>query len=155
MCGNGTGSSNALTDSEKNWTTGQWNEYYLYDSTGTFFAISGNSASALTVSGTPASGFYEILKNTTLNVCSGLTSGDRYLTLRTDAILKPHNVCATSDATGAAAYGNDGYWFTATGDRVALRGGNWANLPRSGVFALYFALTATNFSPSIGLRAAR
>jgi len=155
MCGNGTGSSNTLTDSTKNWQTDQWSGYYLYDSAGTFFTISGNNATSLTVSGTPASGFYEILKNTGLNVCSGMTSGNRITSLRTEAILKPHNVPATSDATGSATYGYDGYWFTSTDDRVALRGGYWNSEARCGVFALTFTWTPPNFSTRVGFRAAR
>ncbi|MCD6311009.1 MAG: hypothetical protein J7M11_00905 [Elusimicrobia bacterium] len=150
MCGDGTGSSNALTDSTKNWPTDQWNGYYLYDSAGTYFAISANNATALTISGTPSSGFYEILKNTGLNVCSGLTSGNRYLSLRTEAILKPHNVCASSDGTGSGTYGNDGYWFTTTGDRVALRSGCWNNLTLSGVFALCLAGRRPISTPALG-----
>ncbi|MDO9513853.1 MAG: hypothetical protein Q7J59_04485, partial [Elusimicrobiota bacterium] len=154
MCGNGTGSLNTLTDSGKNWTTNQWNGYYLYDSAGTFFVISGNNASALTVTGTPASGFYELLKNTGLNVCTG-ASGNRYLTLRTEAILQAHNVCNTNDATGSLTYGYDGYWWTATLDRVALRSGSWNLLTKSGVFTLHFGWTTTDFNTYVGLRACR
>ncbi|MFA5779157.1 MAG: hypothetical protein WC947_03380 [Elusimicrobiota bacterium] len=154
QCGNGTGSLNTLTDSSKNWTTNQWNGFYLYDSAGTFFQITGNAATTLTVSGTPASGFYEILLNTGYNICSGMTSGNRTLTLRTEPTLKVHKVPATSDATGSVTYGYDGYWFTTTGSFIAFRGGGWNNGPGSGVFALYFLWTTADYNTTVGLRAA-
>lgn len=58
--GNGTGTLNTMTDSTKSWKTDQWNTYKLRDSAGTVFAITANNATALTVSGTPASGDYVI-----------------------------------------------------------------------------------------------
>lgn len=56
----GTGSLNAMTDSTKNWPTDRWNGYKLRDSAGNVFAITANSGTALTVSGTPATGYYII-----------------------------------------------------------------------------------------------
>lgn len=155
LCGKGTGSLNALTDSTKNWNTNQWAGFWLYAADGTFFQITGNSATALTVSGTPVSGFYEILLNTGYNICTGMTSGNRILTKRTEATLRPHNIAATSDATGNSAHGYDGYWFTTAGSFVALRGGAWGTGTGSGVFALYFGWTPSDFGTTVGLRVAR
>lgn len=58
--GNGTGSLNAMTDSTKSWPTNKWNTFILRDSANTVFTITASTATALTVSGTPASGDYVI-----------------------------------------------------------------------------------------------
>lgn len=58
--GTGTGALNTLTDSSKTWVTNAWQNKYVTDSAGTDFAIVSNNATALTVSGTPASGAYTI-----------------------------------------------------------------------------------------------
>jgi hypothetical protein len=52
----GTGSANTMTDATKNWITNQWASYKLLDSAGTTFPITANSATALTVTGTPVTG---------------------------------------------------------------------------------------------------
>src|SRR3990170_2206138 len=57
---NGNGSLNALTDSTKSWTTNQWGGFKLKDNEGEVFVITANSATKLTVSGTPADGPYII-----------------------------------------------------------------------------------------------
>lgn len=58
--GNGTGASTSLTDTSKNWITNQWAGFEVLDSAGATFSISANSATALTVVGTPATGNYVI-----------------------------------------------------------------------------------------------
>jgi len=153
-----------LTDSRKAWTTNEFATMYLIDSAGTRFTINSNTATALTLaSGTPASGVYEIVKDTGTDISSGMTSGNKILTLRdTDADLKGFAIAATSDATGAAEYGTDGYWFN-TADagtapnniRSALRGGTWTDGVNAGVFALnlYYAPSTSNSYP--GFRLAR
>ena len=63
----GTGTLNTLTDSTKAWTVNAWQtNYVLIDVNGTAFVISSNTATALTVSGTPATGEYVITPLTTL-----------------------------------------------------------------------------------------
>jgi len=134
-----------LTDSRKAWTTNEFATMWLIDSAGTRFTINSNTATALTLaSGTPASGVYEIVKDTGTDITSGMSSGNKILTLRdADADLKGFAVPATSDATGAAEYGTDGYWFN-TADagtapnniRTAIRGGYWGYGANAGVFAL-------------------
>ena len=57
------------------------------------------------------------------NITSGMTSGNKILTLRTGDNWTGLNIPATSDAAGQPPYGNDGYWFTATDERPAVRGG--------------------------------
>ena len=150
-----------LTDTRKAWTTNEFATMFLIDSAGTRFTINSNTATALTLaSGTPASGVYEIVKDTATDITSGMTSANKILTLRdADANLKGLAVPATSDATGAAAYGTDGYWFNTAdpGDapnniRTAIRGGGWSHGADAGVFALAL-INAPDFSYySIGFR---
>lgn len=144
---------NSLTDGNKAWTADEFAGAILMDSAGTRHDIASNTASALSLTSglTPASGVYEILKAVNTDIAAGMTSGNKVLTLRdADADLKPFALAATSDGTGGAAYGNDGYWFT-TADpggapnniRSALRGGSWASGLSAGVFALHL-----DFDPS-------
>ena len=58
--GTGTGSTNLWTDSGKSWTPDHWINYVLIDGAGVVFLITDNTATTLTVSGTPTSGSYEI-----------------------------------------------------------------------------------------------
>ena len=134
---------------------------FLIDSAGTRFTISSNTATVITVSsGNPASGVYEIIKDTATDITAGMTSGNKILTLRdTDANLKGFAIPATSDATGAAAYGTDGYWFnvadpgTAPNNiRTAFRGGTWSNGANAGVFALYLNDPPSTSATSLGFR---
>jgi hypothetical protein len=160
--------TNTLTDTDKAWTTDYWTAgggagatCYLIDSAGTRFTIAANTATQITVSsGNPASGPYEIVKDSATDITAGMSSGNRILTLRnSDANLKAFAIPATSDSTGAAAYGNDGYWFN-TADpgsapnniRSALRGGNWSTGSRAGVFALDLSVTPAYADAYVGLR---
>lgn len=58
--GTGTGTLNTLTDASKAWTVDRWIGSYLIDVNGAGYAITDSSATTLTVSGTPATGFYFI-----------------------------------------------------------------------------------------------
>lgn len=58
----GVGTSNTMTDSGASWTASQWIGYRLVDLANTTFYISANTATTLTVVGTPASGAYTIQK---------------------------------------------------------------------------------------------
>jgi len=153
--------TNTLTDGRKAWVTDEFATMFLIDSAGTRFTISSNTATVITVaSGNPASGVYEIVKDTGVNITSGMSSGHKILTLRdTDAALKGFAIPATADATGAAQYGTDGYWFD-TADpgsapnniRTAIRGGIWTAGVGAGVFALALYYPPSNLIPGIGFR---
>lgn len=60
--GSGTGALNKMTDSTKAWSTNEWAGYYVCDDTETYFKIISNTATVLTVSGTPSSGDYAVGK---------------------------------------------------------------------------------------------
>lgn len=153
--------TNTLTDSYKAWTVNEFATMYLIDSAGTRFTISSNTATVITVSsGNPASGVYEIVKDTATNITSGMSTGNKILTLQNaDANLKGFAIPATSDGTGAAAYGTDGYWFN-TADpgtapnniRTAVRGGAWNDGAAAGVFALPLSHAPSASGDNVGFR---
>ena len=153
--------TNTLTDSRKAWTVNEFATMYLIDSAGTRFTIASNTATVITVSsGNPASGAYEIVTDTGTDITSGMASGNKILTLRdSDAGLKGFAIPATSDGTGAAQYGTDGYWFN-TADpgsapnniRTAIRGGPWLNGVNAGVFALNLLVPPSRSDNLIGFR---
>ena len=58
--GTGTGAAGSLTDGTKTWTVDAWIGYLLTDSADAVFLVADNTATVLTVSGTPASGAYTI-----------------------------------------------------------------------------------------------
>jgi hypothetical protein len=148
----------ALTDTAKAWTVNAFAGYFLYDAAGALFYIDSNTATALAIDGasTPTAGAYTVLRLVSTNITSGMTSGHRILTLRnTDADLKPFALPATSDATGSAVYGNDGYWFSAASLRAARRGGAWSYGAPAGVFALLLNSAPSSVYYDIGFRAAK
>jgi hypothetical protein len=59
----GTGSASTMTDATKNWIANQWASYKLLDSAGVTYPITANTATALTVTGTPATGEYVIYQD--------------------------------------------------------------------------------------------
>jgi len=137
----------SLTDTNKAWVPDEFldagGNIYLYDSAGTLIQVKtstlANSATQIFFQSatTPAAGPYTILKLIATDITAGMVSANKILTLRnTDADLKPFAIPATSDGSGAAAYGTDGYWFDKAGLRAALVGGNWNNSTNAGVFAL-------------------
>jgi len=157
-----------LTDSYKAWVVNEFTAggavgatCYLIDSAGTRFEIASNTATQITVTaGNPAAGAYEIVVDTGTDISAGMASGNKILTLRdADAWLKGFAVPATSDGSGAAAYGTDGYWFS-TADpgaapnniRTALRGGDWDTGSDAGVFALYLVGAPSASDVSVGFR---
>ena len=147
----------SLADTNKSWVVNAFTGHYLYDSAGSLFYIDSNSAGALTIDGanTPAAGPYTIVKLKATNITSGMTSGHRILTLSADADLAPLAIPATSDATGSATYGNDGYWHAATALRAALRGGAWYDGVGAGVFALILTHAPSARTVYIGFRACK
>ncbi len=99
--------------------------------------------------------------NTGVDIVAGMTSGHRILTMRTGAIPNTPSMLwetlgipATADAVGSADYGNDGYYFTATDERMPLRGGDWISTSIAGVFALYLGYLRSNVGTNIGFRSA-
>lgn len=157
-----------LTDSAKAWLVNEFTAggavgatCYLIDSAGTRFTIDSNTATVITVtSGNPSAGPYEIVVDTATDISAGMTNGNKILTLRnTDALLKGFAIPATSDGTGAAAYGPDGYWFDTSDPgsapnniRTALRGGSWYSGSNAGVFALVLNGDPSNSGNGIGFR---
>jgi len=93
-------------------------------------------------------------KNTAVNITTGLTSGNKILTLLTGDNFTGLSVPATSDGTGSATYGFDGYWFTNTGERMPRRGGRWDDTSNSGVFALNLDDARASTVAYIGFRPA-
>lgn len=151
--------ANSLTDSNKGWTVNEFAGMYVYDIAGVLHLIASNTATVLTLTAggaTPTAGAYSILKYVATDIVTGMSTGNKILTLRnSDADLKPFAVPATSDATGAAKYGTDGYYFSTTALRAAHRGGAWSNGVIAGVFALNVGNAASTSSVSLGLRVAK
>jgi len=147
----------SLTDSNKDWTTDEFAGCYLYDDSGNLYYIDSNTATAVSIDGadTPASGPYEILELISSDVTSGMSSGNRTLTLRSDADLGPLAIPATSDGTGSTTYSQDGYWFNPTALRAAIRGGYWGIGVRAGVFALDLFNVPSDRGLAMGFRACK
>jgi hypothetical protein len=93
-------------------------------------------------------------RDTATDITAGLTSGHKILTLLTGDLWTGLNICATSDETGAAAYGNDVNYFTATDERMLLCGGDWSTESGSGVFARNMTKQRTEILDRIGFRLA-
>jgi hypothetical protein len=156
----------SLTDSNKSWLADEFldasGNTYLYDSAGTLIQVKtstvANSATQIffQAATTPAAGPYTILRLVATNITAGMATGNRILTLRnTDADLKALAIPATSDGTGATAYGKDGYWYDNTSLRAALVGGSWVSGANAGVFALDLRVAPSYTIYNIGLLAAR
>lgn len=92
--------------------------------------------------------------DTAVNITSGLTSGQKILTLKTGDNWTGLAIPATCDPTGSATYGNDGFWFTATDERMALRGGYWYYGASAGVFALRLDTGRSDVGTGVGFRPA-
>jgi hypothetical protein len=92
--------------------------------------------------------------DTAVNITTGLTSGNKILTLKTGDLWAGIGIPATTDGTGSDTYGKDGFWFTATGERMSLRGGPWADAGHAGVFDLALSSDRSHVSGSVGFRLA-
>ena len=153
-----------LTDTDKAWVADAFLDdggtYYLYDSAGTLHQLAtstpANSGTVLYLAAagtTPASGPYTVVKLIATDITAGMSSGDKILTLRdADADLKAFAIPATSDGTGAAAYGNDIYYFDTAALRAALRGGYWHDGTHAGVFYLSLGSAPAYSYPAVGFR---
>ncbi len=128
--------------------------------TGAFYTITDTTATTLVLSNGDAPGdgtaTFVIVKHIGTDITSGMTSGHKILTLRnSDADLKPFAIPATADATGATAYGNDGYYFDKTALRAAIRGGPFSSGALAGVFYLHLGDPPSNSSCGVGFRACK
>lgn len=150
----------------KAWTVDEFNTAcYCYIAeaaagAGALYAVTDTTATTavLTNGDAPGDGTatFCIFKIIATDITSGMTSGHKILTLRdSDADLKGFALPATADATGAAAYGNDGYWHDKSALRAALRGGGFDAVAYAGVFALSLDGAPSNSGPSVGFRAAK
>lgn len=127
---------------------------------GAFYVIADTTATTLVLTANDAPGngtaTFCIVKHVAVDVGGGCTTGQKILTLRdADADLKAFAIPATTDATGAAAYGNDGYWFDKAALRAAIRGGDFDNEALAGVFALGLYTAPSHSYSSLGFRAAK
>jgi len=87
--------------------------------------------------------------DTSTDITSGHTDGHKILTLKTGDLWTGLAVPATSDVTGSATYGNDIYKYTATDERMLLRGGNCFGGTENGVFAIRLS-SARNYTVASG-----
>lgn len=55
---------------------------------------------------------------------SGVTSGNSVASYRTEDGLKAHSIAASTTTQGTGPFDGQGFWFTATGERIARRGGH-------------------------------
>lgn len=148
--------ANRLTDANKVWVADEFNGCFLYDAAGSLFYIDDTLPTYLTIDGTPAAGAYSILRVIATDITAGMTSGNKILTLQNaDANLKPFAIPATSDGTGSATYGNDGYWYNKSALRAAIRGGGWGDGVHAGVFALSLDYAPSTSLSVVGLRVAK
>ncbi|GAC42343.1 SUMF1/EgtB/PvdO family nonheme iron enzyme [Paenibacillus popilliae] len=99
--------------------------------------------------------------NTGVNITTGMSSGNKILTMRTGAIPNTPRmvwdalgILATSNGAGSADYGLDVYWFDATNERLPIRGGNWGNGSAAGVFALNLNHARSYSHSNLGFRSA-
>ncbi len=149
----------------KAWTVDEFNDMQVYiaeaaSGAGAFYTITDTTPTTLVLSNGDAPGdgtaTFVIVKHIGTDITSGMTTGQKILTLRhSDADLKPFAIPATADATGAAAYGNDGYYFDKAAVRAAFRGGYFLNGAYAGVFYLYLYNAPSHSSYSIGFRACK
>jgi hypothetical protein len=90
------------------------------------------------------------------DITAGMTSAHKILTLRdADADLKAFALPATADATGADAYGKDGFYFDKAAARAARRGGYFGNTTSAGVFCLNLGGSPEYSGNAVGFRAAK
>ena len=99
--------------------------------------------------------------NTGVNITTGMTSGNRWLTHRAGDIANAPGqlweslaIPATTSAAGSADFGTDGFWFDATGERLPLIGGGWSDGSNAGVFALLLSNLRSNSNLTVGFRSA-
>jgi hypothetical protein len=150
----------------KQWAADAFNGMSVYiaeaaGGAGAFYAITDTTATTLLLTNGDAPGngiaTFCIVKHVATDIGAGCTSGGLILTLRdADADLKAFAIPATTDGTGATAYGKDIYYFDKSALRAALRGADFSNLSGpAGVFALYLYNTPSDANSTLGFRAAK
>jgi hypothetical protein len=92
--------------------------------------------------------------DTATDITSGHIWGHKILTLKTGDNWTGLAIPATTDVTGSTTYGNDGFWFDVTNERIALRGGFWSGGAVAGVFALALHYLRSYTSTSFGFHLA-
>lgn len=83
---------------------------------------------------------------------SGITSGQSVASYRTEAALKLHGIPASGTTAGTGPMDGQGFWFTATTERIALRGGNCSYGARC-PGALYLSAAPSSANWDVGARA--
>lgn len=149
----------------KAWTPDAWNGMSVYiaeaaGGAGAWYVITATTATTIVLTNGDAPGngaaTFVICKHISTDVGGGCTSGQKILTLRdSDADLNPFAIPATTDGSGAAAYGNDVYYFDKAVLRAALRGGSFHNVADAGVFALNLDRAPSNSDYNLGFRASK
>lgn len=150
----------------KAWTADEFNSNcYCYiaeaaGGAGALYAVTDTTATTIVLTNGDAPGdgtaTFCIFRLVATDITNGMTSGHKILTLRdSDADLKGFALPATADATGAAAYGTDGFWFDKAALRAALRGGPFNAAASAGVFALNLSNAPSNAGCAVGFRASK
>lgn len=127
---------------------------------GLYGPITDTTANAIVLANAAAPGdgtaTFCVFKLVATDITAGITTGHKILTLRnSDANLKGFAIPETSSGAGAAAYGNDGYWFDKTAFHAAVRGGSFVDGAPAGVFSLSVSYAPGHSYYSIGFRAAK
>jgi hypothetical protein len=150
----------------KAWTVDEFNtDCYVYIAEaagggGALYAVADTTATTIVLAASSAPGdgaaTFCVFKLVATNITSGMTTGHKILTLRdSDANLKPFALPATADATGAAAYGNDVFYFDNAVLRAAIRGGAVSSAGAAGVFALGVNAAPSSANAYVGFRAGK
>ena len=162
----GTSTSNSgvwITDTNQSWAGSLWVGYYLQTGTASAIEILTSTTTSIGLaSGTP-SGDYSIVRQIATDItASAGASGQYILTLwndegdaAADAALPRLAIPRTSDGTGSASYGTDGFWYDKSAFRAAKRGGNWTSGAQSGVFALDLNNAPSHATAGLSFRACR
>lgn len=156
-------SGTMITDTNQSWSANVWDGYYLQTGTGAAIEILSSGTTTITVaSGTP-SGDYSIVRRIDTDItASAGTSGQYTLSLwndegdaAADAALPYLAIPRTSDGDGSTTYDTDGFWYSKSAFRAALRGGAWSNGAQSGVFALTLSDAPSDVGAGISFRACK
>jgi len=149
----------------KQWTADAFNGMSVYiaeaaGGAGAFYTLTDTTPTTalLTNGDNPGNGTstFCICRHVATDIGVGCTSGQKILTLRdADADLKAFAIPATTDGTGAAAYGNDIYDFDKAALRAAVRGGDFYYGAIAGVFALSLGNAPSGSASDLGFRAAK
>ncbi len=89
--------------------------------------------------------------NTGLTI-SGVTSGQSVASYRSESAIKLHGIAASTTTVGSGGFDGQGFWYAATDERVAVRGGS-CNYGAQCPGALYLSNAPSNYYWNIGARA--